>query len=310
MRNGLLVLIVFVLVSCSSTKDEILNKGIEHFIDSIMHETDYTLDSISKLDTFYNTRLGPDFDTIIEEMYGVFKIVNYSVKNGNEVHSYKRPVFIDTNSNKAIEKHEIIYHKATRNKIVGNVFWLYNNFVGNRGDNGAIVRLISSNDNSILAETKADKEGDFEFNNVLSDYYRLMVVSKNVTQDLSFGQYPIEKYLNIMDTATARIFRERITIYDALEQHKELRAYEERLAENWGANRDWSETYHKRKKLEESLQSLVYDSIYSFIPYTLRKELNINSSWDKSYFKIKIQVINLKDNEDLKIAVDFASTYD
>jgi hypothetical protein len=71
--------------------------------------------------------------------------------------------------------------KPKHGDISGNVFWLYNNFIGNKADAGADVYLIPKNDTANILNTKTDLNGDFSFNNIEIGEYLISIISKNVS---------------------------------------------------------------------------------------------------------------------------------
>lgn len=63
----------------------------------------------------------------------------------------------------------------------GNVFWKYNDYVGNKPDAGADVLLYGIPDSTICYSTKADVRGDFTYDCIPSGTYLLIVTSSNTT---------------------------------------------------------------------------------------------------------------------------------
>ncbi|MVM36534.1 hypothetical protein GO730_00740 [Spirosoma sp. HMF3257] len=63
--------------------------------------------------------------------------------------------------------------------LAGNVFWKYNNFIGNKPDSGSKVHLYPLTNKSSPFKEVADVRGDFRFDKVTVGDYLLIVVSEN-----------------------------------------------------------------------------------------------------------------------------------
>lgn len=69
-------------------------------------------------------------------------------------------------------------------EIKGNVYWKYNDFVGNKPDAGSKIELwgidtVSIKITNFKLETTADMNGNYAFENVPVGSYMLLVKSKN-----------------------------------------------------------------------------------------------------------------------------------
>lgn len=84
----------------------------------------------------------------------------------------------------------------------GNVFYKYNNYVGNKPDAGAKILLYPKDSTERTIESMCDVSGNFKFENVPVGQYMLVAVSKETTcncdEDLVkiFGT-DVGKYFNI-----------------------------------------------------------------------------------------------------------------
>jgi len=65
--------------------------------------------------------------------------------------------------------------------LSGNVFWKYNNYVGNRPDASADVTVFNLEDTTVQYSSKVDMRGDFGIDSVQAGKYLLVVWSKNTT---------------------------------------------------------------------------------------------------------------------------------
>lgn len=69
--------------------------------------------------------------------------------------------------------------------LEGNVYWKYNNYVGNRPDAGSIAYLYPFEKGSKPLIQTADVGGNFKFDNIPSGQYLLLVESKNTNASSS-----------------------------------------------------------------------------------------------------------------------------
>ena len=124
--------------------------------------------------------------------------------------------------------------------ISGTITYKYNDFVGNRGDSGALILLISKDVKSLpdrlglamtsekvdgLYDTKADGNGNYVFNHIPAGEYYIVVLSKNTNEDPSkvagyrswgpaYGLFSEEGQNNALLTAkTRKIRNDNIVVY-------------------------------------------------------------------------------------------------
>jgi len=67
--------------------------------------------------------------------------------------------------------------------LKGNVYWKYNNFVGNRPDAGSDVYVYSVDDSVRIYATKTDVRGDYSIDSVPVGYYLVVIKSENTRTD-------------------------------------------------------------------------------------------------------------------------------
>lgn len=69
--------------------------------------------------------------------------------------------------------------------LKGNVFWKYNNYVGNKPDAGTSIKLYSLLDTSYLETATCDVQGNYSIDSVPTGYYLLIISSKATTESPS-----------------------------------------------------------------------------------------------------------------------------
>lgn len=66
--------------------------------------------------------------------------------------------------------------------LSGNVFWKYNDYVGNKPDAGSFVNLYSTVNKEINYETTTDVTGNYKIEDIIPGTYYLIIQSKNTTE--------------------------------------------------------------------------------------------------------------------------------
>ena len=117
-----------------------------------------------------------------------------------------------------VEMFLFINVSAQTGTITGNVFYKYNDFVGNRGDAGSDVFVI--NKGNIKYKSKSDINGNFKIENFDTGYYSIVIRSKATTDDpeiglMNFTYLAALLKLKVDDKLEISI-RENRRIYDSL----------------------------------------------------------------------------------------------
>jgi hypothetical protein len=104
---------------------------------------------------------------------------------GNALSKLKKQTLKNMNSNFKLIIVTIFLTFISCNKptstLTGNIFWKYNNYVGNKPDAGAKINIYSLDENpkDSVYSTIADINGNFKIENINSGQYFLVVNSKN-----------------------------------------------------------------------------------------------------------------------------------
>jgi hypothetical protein len=91
--------------------------------------------------------------------------------------------------------------------LQGNVFWRYNEYVGDRPDAGSSIYLYSLEDSNTYYSTTADLSGNYLFDSIPSGRYLAIVRSQN-TKNSSFYAFR-SLYYNLHDVS--RVFNANMT---------------------------------------------------------------------------------------------------
>lgn len=112
--------------------------------------------------------------------------------------------------------------KPKYGSVTGNVFWKYNDFVGNKPDAGATVNIISKKDTSIYRyiDAKCDIDGNFNFEQLEIGEYLLIISSKNVTgtdldvlENIRDNSFFIDGYYNGLNLSKSLFLNDSLDYY-------------------------------------------------------------------------------------------------
>ncbi|HVX92531.1 MAG TPA: hypothetical protein VHA74_00260 [Candidatus Dojkabacteria bacterium] len=187
---------------------------------------------------------------------------------------------------------------AQTGNIAGNVFWKYNEFVGNRGDAGAEVYLWSQDTSKQPVKTTCDITGNFSLSNLDTGTYLLGVVSKNTNSRDNFNDLdaaPLKEYfgfdlknLNPMLYDSVDFFQKEYlkTLYKVdFSTGKEKRQAEKNLVPALKKRQDYEGKLLSEAHLSRGLFGLFF-----------------------SLNKINLQEITIKANQTTNVVIDFGIT--
>jgi hypothetical protein len=107
--------------------------------------------------------------------------------------------------------------------VKGNVYWRYNDFVGDKPDAGASVALYDFKDSNTIYRQETDLRGDYEFKDIPAGAYLLIIRSKNTTAsagdnitELYFAGYELDTFFrtNVKEVLEKKIWQ--LHRYDSL----------------------------------------------------------------------------------------------
>lgn len=129
--------------------------------------------------------------------------------------------------------------KPKTGTIAGNVFWKYNNFVGNKPDAGSLISLYGIGDTVSIASVRCDVQGNFIFEQVPIGEYFLVAYSKNTNASPDEHVRSLRSFFSYRDNSSASIKFDSVlqTIdslqrmkYDLFDKYKNL-SYDDQLKE-------------------------------------------------------------------------------
>jgi hypothetical protein len=183
----------------------------------------------------------------------------------------------------------------TPSTLTGNIFWKYNNYVGNKPDAGAKISIYSLDENpkDSVYTTIADINGNFKIENINPGEYFLIVNSKNTK---SLPSTHLEN-IKINSKNLSKLFIENLHFYlgefDSVKSSN-LHLLNEINVENI---KEHNET---NKQLNDKFSNI----IQSF-PNKFKTKLNLQTGYDNAiYFK----KINIAEDKSVIENIDFGLT--
>lgn len=180
----------------------------------------------------------------------------------------------------------------------GNVFWKYNNYIGNKPDAGASIKLIGLTDSSRIYYTTADVRGDYSFDSIPEGSYISIIESKNTKGAPSEHVRQIDLNKDILKKITKFDFQVYEPDFNAIKRFDSLRitAY----TRNSGV-KAMNEGYRYEDSVEYLSKNLI-----NKIPDTVKSKIKIiTPMWNK----VQYELIYIEPNKTENLVTDFGITY-
>ncbi|TWW02101.1 carboxypeptidase-like regulatory domain-containing protein [Chitinophaga pinensis] len=184
--------------------------------------------------------------------------------------------------------------------MAGNVFWKYNDYVGNKPDAGATVALYSTKD-TIKHKATCDVNGNFKFDKINVGNYILVVTSKSTNAS------PKDHLQNIIDhfAEVNYVTKHDLSKLNFTAHFNTLRdSIRALLVKDVSATHDYVNLINQRKEMEDSLSS--FSSRILFDIYQQSPAATVPRSLSNKFYYSTITVEPEKTNN---VAIDFGITY-
>jgi hypothetical protein len=196
--------------------------------------------------------------------------------------------------------------KPNYGSLTGNVYWKYNNYVGDKPDAGSDVYLFSQDTSKAPLETTCDVQGNFRFDKIPTGNYMLVVRSKNTTNSASneleelFTKDTYSYFGFVLRDLDSALLKNAINSYFDF-QKRDLSpppsyTYKQKMA------------YYDSAQISQSMANRLADSLLNKIPKDnrLMKEIYFLGSF---FPKVKFKEITIKKNDMSNEVFDFGITY-
>jgi hypothetical protein len=184
--------------------------------------------------------------------------------------------------------------------ITGNVYWKYNDYVGNKPDAGTEVRLFSTSDTSFHQKTECDIKGDFKFDNVPVGDYILVFDSENTNDRASSYITDLTLFRNQLEQINCG-FKDTLAFKNVADSYLQASS----LATNLHG-KDFLDAYEKRDEDRMRLDSIASKLLDSYTKETMSRLGYTNSVLPA---KRKFKSIKVEKDKTSTVVIDFGITY-
>jgi len=267
----LTVTILTIIVGCSNTStDKVKDTITKHIKDNVKNPNSYKDIYFSNIDTTFDKdykdsmllQYKPDYKYSVEHVYEIENSNKEKIKMTVDFHFDSSLKIISTSPEGL---------NGDYGQLTGNVYWKYNNYVGNKPDAGSAISLYSIDTlrKGVKYETACDVMGNFKLDKVITGWYLIIVHSENTTSS------PDDQLRNLLN-------------------------YSYYLSQLWD--------YNIEKSNENDLnQYRTLDSLYSDALLSDEKKYGSLSNKMDTYRKIEKQKMDLAENILKKFPKGFAS---
>lgn len=186
--------------------------------------------------------------------------------------------------------------------VTGNVYWLYNNYVGNKPDVGSTVTLYSIDSVGLTYETTVGVDGNYNIPKVISGEYYVVINSKN-TNDKPSDHISSIRYSGLLDLFGYDIEKSNKKEFKELDTLESL--FYKILCADESKYGGLSKQIDKYTSVEDKMQPIC-ENIIKNIPSDIKSKLGLYTGYANS---INIEHIFLGEDETKHIVTDFGITY-
>lgn len=189
-----------------------------------------------------------------------------------------------------------------KGSLAGNVYWKYNDFIGNKPDAGSEVFLYSSDTTRPVIKTKCDVQGNFSLKDIPEGDYLLVVQSGNTRSSAK------EALMELAYTKTKPFLGFDIgDIADTSEIRNVLRFELSDTSSNNESYEALTARIKKREAAEKSKEDKA-EEIIGKIPRNARLFKDVITIGRVSN-KINLKTVKIAKDKEEKVVVDFGITY-
>ena len=190
--------------------------------------------------------------------------------------------------------------------MTGNVYWKYNNYVGNKPDAGSKVYLYPNKKGTKALEATADVQGNFKFDKVETGEYLLIVVSENTTnspevhvKELQNSSYYLKDYFDFDFSSVLPDKQREVKLRDSIIWDMRTKNNDDN-----SGNKFLKQLDIIRKK-EDTLKEVAAE-IINALPIDLTMKFGILTSYGN---KFEIKRVTIEKDKVTTEVIDFGITY-
>ena len=197
-------------------------------------------------------------------------------------------------------------NKPKFGSMTGNIYWKYNDYVGNKPDAGSQIYLYSNKKDLNKLETTADVQGNFNFDKLEIGEYLLIVVSENTTnspqdqvRELQNSSNYLKEFFdfdlsNILPYKQKEVKLRDSLIWDMRSKNNEV-----------NSNNKFLKQLEIIRKKEDTLRDLS-EEVIKALPIDLTMKFGILTSYGN---KFEIKRVTIEKDKATTEVFDFGITY-
>ncbi len=191
-------------------------------------------------------------------------------------------------------------HQTPRSygNLHGNVFWKYNDYVGNKPDGGSSVAVYNTADTSYIGQATCDVRGDFAIDSIPEGYYFVIVNSKSTNESSTDAIKKIYVNKPFLKQITKDSLNGLLRAYNETERYEQL--YNGAFTTNEKAL-----PLRQRLAYKDSMNKTSgrwIDSLPATVRYKIGKIFSVSQ-------KVDYEFVSIKPRKTENIVVDFGITY-
>lgn len=188
--------------------------------------------------------------------------------------------------------------------LTGNIYWKYNDYVGNKPDASSTINLYSITDKNVTLETSTDVAGNYKIEEIPPGKYFLVIKSGNTTDS------PKDHLDNLLihSVQIKTVFgydlknlKKEIAEIDKLQQEYQNILIDENESKYGGLYKQIDKYEKIKKEIKDKSFALI-----SKLPSEFKTKIGLYTGYDKS---IHFANIEIKEAKTTNENVDFGITY-
>jgi hypothetical protein len=198
----------------------------------------------------------------------------------------------------------LIYSCSTKKPIeygslTGNIYWKYNNFVGNKPDAGSDIKVFSLKDSTLTYKAVADVRGDYRIDSIPTGYYLVSIESENTKTDGIECFENLDRHKRDLDT----VFKTNIS--QLLNRHAEKINNFVQLARKGLLDNNGGKALDLYSRYNDSARHYA-DIVIDSLPKKFLQEFIIIGTGGS---KLNFKTVNIQKGKTENIVTDFGITY-
>lgn len=295
-----LLISIFLLAACAKTPTKMAQNAVEDYLQTnLKNPKSYIPISFSRIDTLEKADTSDSKRISYYTITHVYSVINSLKDKVDMTISFLLDINFQINecSTKSIN--------GDYSALTGNVYWKYNNYVGNKPDAGANVMLYSLDTirKNLMVEATADVQGNYKIDKILPGLYFLIIRSENTTdcperhiQNLRYNDVEIKEIFNF----DLNSYKKEINEIDSLDRLYTTILFDDNNSKYGGL----SARINKYRSIENKMREKSENLIESF-PIEFKRKLGLFSSYSNAF---DFTVIQIEESKTESIITDFGTT--